>query len=78
LIAVLTEFALQDSCGALQDSWSPQVTALVGLLSRIRGSALQDIIAVELTDIMLAGRAILRNLPGPTFTAKELLHGEQI
>jgi hypothetical protein len=78
LIAVLTEFALQDSCGALQDPWSPQVTALVGLLSRIRGSALQDIIAVELTDIMLAGRAILRNLPGPTFTAKELLHGEQI
>ena len=78
LITVLTEFALQDFCGALQDSWSPQVTALIGLLSRIRGSALQDIIAGELTDIMLAGHAILGDLPGPALTAKKSPRWEQI
>jgi len=71
LRSLLAGFALQDSCGALQNSWSPQVVALIGLISRLRGSALQDIIAGELIDLMLAGHAILGDLPGPILSAKQ-------
>lgn len=62
LSSLLAPFALQDSCVALQDSWNPQVTALVGLIAWVRGTALQNVIAEDLRDIMFAGRAILNDL----------------
>jgi hypothetical protein len=74
---LLVAFALQDSCDALQNSWSPQVVALIGLISRLRGSALQDIIADELIDIMVAGHAILGDPSGPTRKAKKPPHGDK-
>jgi hypothetical protein len=77
LSSLLAGFALQDSCGALQNSWSPQVVALIGLISRLRGSALQDIIADELIDIMVAGHAILGDPSGPTLKAKKPPHGDK-
>ncbi len=61
--SLLVAFALQDSCDALQDSWTPHLVALIGLIARLRGSALQDIIADELTEVMLAGHAILESIP---------------
>lgn len=61
--SVLVAFALQDTCRALQDSWDPRVIAVVGLIARLRGSALQDTIADELTEVMLAGHAILEKVP---------------
>ena len=64
LNSVLAEFALQDICPALQDSWKPQVAALVGLIGWLRGSALQDTIAGDLREIMLTGYAVL-NAPRP-------------
>lgn len=63
LRAVLVEFALGDSCGALQDSWPPQLVALVGIIARLGGGALQETIARDLRDIMIAGDAILSALP---------------
>jgi len=60
LHSVLTEFVLQDIYPALQDSWRPHVAALVGLIGWIRGSTLQDTIARDLREIMLAGYAILK------------------
>ena len=62
LSSLLAPFALQDPCVALQDSWNPQVTALVGLIAWVRGTALQNVIADDLRDIMFAGRAILNDL----------------
>lgn len=62
LSSLLAPFALQDPCPALQDSWNPQVTALVGLIAWVRGTALQNVIADDLRDIMFAGRAILNDL----------------
>jgi len=59
LRGVLSEFALQDICTPLQDSWNPQVAALVGLIGWLRGSALQETIARDLREIMLAGYATL-------------------
>lgn len=66
LSSLLVAFALQDSCDALQDSWDPHLVAIVGLIARLRGSALQDIIADELTEVMLAGHAILESIPRET------------
>ena len=62
LRAVLVEFALRDSCGALQDSWPPQLVALVGIIARLGGDALQETIARDLRKIMLEGNAILSAL----------------
>ena len=59
LPAVLWDFFKRDSCGALQDSWPPQVVALVGLIAWLRGDALQDTIAADLDEIMLAGNDLL-------------------
>jgi hypothetical protein len=60
--SLLAPFALPDTCVALQDSWNSQVTALVGLIAWVRGTALQNVIADDLRDIMFAGRAILNEL----------------
>lgn len=62
LSSLLAPFALQDPCRALQDSWNPHVTALIGLIAWVRGTALQNVIADDLHDIMFAGRAILNDL----------------
>lgn len=62
LSSLLAPFALQDPCLALQDSWNPHVTALIGLIAWVRGTALQNVIADDLHDIMFAGRAILNDL----------------
>lgn len=72
LSSLLADLALQDSCGALQDSWSPLSVALIGLIARLRGSALQDVIARELSEIMLTGRAILGELPRPNLNAESI------
>ena len=63
--SLLTQFALQDACPALQDAWSPQVIALVGLIAWVRGTALQNAIAADLREIMFAGHAILAELQPP-------------
>lgn len=65
LESLLTPFALQDACPALQDAWSPQVVALVGLIAWVRGTALQNAIAADLREIMFAGHAILAELQPP-------------
>lgn len=70
LESVLAEFALQDTYTALQDSWHPQVVALLGIIGLLRGSALQDIIARDLREIMIAGHAILEALPTKPKTRK--------
>jgi hypothetical protein len=62
LESLLTPFALQDACPALQDACSPQVIALVGLIAWVRGTALQNAIAADLREIMVAGHAILAEL----------------
>lgn len=63
---VLAHFALQDACPALQDAWNPHVVALVGMIAWVRGTALQNAIADDLRDIMVAGHAILAELrPNP-------------
>lgn len=59
LPAVLCEFFRKDSCDALQDSWPPQVVALVGLIAWLRGDALQDTIAADIDEIMVAGNDLL-------------------
>lgn len=59
---MLRDFALQDTCVALQDSWNPQLVALLGILAWLRGSALQETIAGDLREIMLTGYAILEEL----------------
>ncbi len=66
--AVLAEFSVRDSCGALQDSWAPQVVALVGLIARLGGLTLQNAIARELREIMVTGHALLDALPSPSTT----------
>lgn len=63
--SLLVAFALQDTCDALQDSWNPHLVALIGLIVRLRGSALQDIIADELSEVMFAGHAVLASIPRP-------------
>lgn len=66
LSEVIQRFALQDSCDALQDSWNPQLAALLGLLVWLRGETLQEAIAEDLLEIMLNGYAILEELyPSP-------------
>ena len=66
LDSLLAPFALQDACPALQDAWSPHVTALVGLIAWVRGTALQNAIADDLSEIMFVGHAILAELrPNP-------------
>ena len=59
LPTVLGEFFGKDSCDALQDSWSPQVVAFVGLITWLRGDALQDTIAADIDEIMVAGNDLL-------------------
>ncbi len=59
LPAVLGEFFGKDSCDALQDSWPPQVVAFVGLIAWLRGDALQDTIAADIDEIMVAGNDLL-------------------
>ena len=59
LPTVLADFFRKDSCDALQDSWPPQVVALVGLIAWLRGDALQDTIAADLDEIMVAGNDLL-------------------
>jgi hypothetical protein len=66
LESLLAPFALQDACPALQDAWSPQVIALVGLIAWVRGTALQNAIAADLREIMFAGHAILAELQPPS------------
>lgn len=70
LLAVLAEFFKKDSCAALQDSWPPQVVALVGLIAWLRGDALQDTIAADLNEIMLRGNDLLLALPATTTQRK--------
>jgi hypothetical protein len=65
LRAVLVEFFTRYSCDALQDSWPPQVVALVGLIAWLRGDALQDTIAADIKEIMLRGNDLLVALPVP-------------
>ena len=59
LPTVLGEFFGKDSCDALQDSWPPQVVAFVGLIAWLRGDALQDTIAADIDEIMVAGNDLL-------------------
>jgi hypothetical protein len=59
LRAVLMDYFSKDSCDALQDSWPPQVVAFVGLIAWLRGGALQDTIAADLDEIMVAGNDLL-------------------
>jgi hypothetical protein len=59
LAAVLRELALQDSCGALQDSWPAHLAATLGLIAWLRGSALQETIARDFREIMVEGNALL-------------------
>jgi hypothetical protein len=59
LRAVLVDYFSKDSCDTLQDSWAPQVVALVGLIAWLRGDALQDTIAADIDEIMLAGNDLL-------------------
>jgi len=66
LRAVLAEFALRDSFGALQDTWPPQVVALIGIIARLGGDALQETIARDLREIMVGGNAILAALSTST------------
>ena len=66
LSSLLSAFALQDTYAALQDSWPPHLVAILGLIARLRGTALQDIIAEELSEVMLMGHAILETIPRPT------------
>jgi hypothetical protein len=61
LPTVLGKFFRKDSCAALQDSWPPQVVAFVGLIAWLRGDALQDTIAADVNEIMLAGNDLLRD-----------------
>jgi hypothetical protein len=65
LESLLAPFALQDACLALQDPWNPHVTALVGLIAWVRGTALQNAIAADLRAIMVVGHAILAELRPP-------------
>ena len=69
LRAVIELFLARDSCGALQDSWSPHIAAFVGLVARLTGEpdavALQDSIARDLREIILEGNAILAELGPP-------------
>ena len=60
--SLLAPFALPDTCPPLQESWNPHVTALLGLIAWVRGTALQNVIADDLRDIMFAGHAILNEL----------------
>ena len=64
LLAVLDEFALQNACGALQNACPPQLVALLGLMARLQGDALQNAIAREIRANMLAGYALL-GIPVP-------------
>jgi len=59
LSTVLGDFFKRDSCDALQDSWPPHVVAFVGLIAWLRGDALQDTIAADLEEIMVAGNDLL-------------------
>lgn len=59
LRAVLADYFRKDSCAALQDSWPPQVVAFVGLIGWLRGDALQDTIAADIDQIMVAGNDLL-------------------
>lgn len=61
LRAVLVDYFSKDSCAALQDSWPPQVVAFVGVIAWLRGDALQDTIAADVNEIMLAGNDLLRD-----------------
>lgn len=54
LVAVLREFALQDSIDT-------HLALLVGLVAKVSNLALQDTIAFELRQIMLRGHGILQN-----------------
>lgn len=63
LDSLLLAWALPDACRALQDSWPPHLTAIIGLISRLRGTALHDIIAEEFAEVMVAGTAILESFP---------------
>jgi hypothetical protein len=75
LRAVLAEFFNRDSCDALQDSWPTQVVALVGIVAWLRGGALQDTIAVDVKEIMVAGNDLLRSLPAPASKATKQTSG---
>jgi hypothetical protein len=70
LRSLLAAFFPKDSCAALQDSWPPQVVALVGIIGWLRGHALQDIIAADLNEIMVRGNAILHPSPASTSQRK--------
>jgi hypothetical protein len=59
LLTAVEKYFREDSCDALQDSWPPQVVALVGLIAWLRGDALQDTIAADIDEIMVAGNDLL-------------------
>ncbi|MBI5770009.1 MAG: hypothetical protein HZA93_19695 [Verrucomicrobia bacterium] len=63
LLTVVEKFFRKDSCDALQDSWPPQVVVLVGLIAWLRGDALQDTIAADIDEIMVAGNDLLLAMP---------------
>jgi hypothetical protein len=65
--SLIFAIALQDTCRALQDSWPSHLVALVGLIARLRGTTLQDIIAEELSEAMVTGHAMGRQLGAETF-----------
>ena len=64
LLTVLDEFALRNTCGALQIPWPPQLVVLLGLVARLQGTALRSTIAEEVRANMLAGYALL-GIPYP-------------
>jgi len=70
LRAVLVDYFSKDSCDALQDSWPPQVVALVGLIAWLRGDALQDTIAADVNEIMLGGNDLLLAISAPATKPK--------
>jgi hypothetical protein len=64
LVTVLDEFALRNTCDALQNTCAPQLIALLGLITRLQGTTLQNIIAGEMRANMVAGYALL-GIPSP-------------
>jgi hypothetical protein len=70
LRAVMTVFFNAESCDTIQDSWPPHVVGLVGLVAWLRGGALQDTIAADVKEIMVAGNDLLRSLPASALKAK--------
>ena len=68
LASLLTDLLPQNACPVLQNSWTTQTVAIVGLIAWIRGvrrNVLQKTIALDLREIMSRGHAICRKIPPP-------------